>query len=176
MLEDGPLLLWSALHKPLSGLRIRAEHHFLSWIWLVPDISDKNCIRDGSLLSWAGHPGVNTIPCHLLRLWLVNDWNGDLLLVNDKNGGIWLANSISLGHKECLEMKVKEGLWLCMFICKVRRGATNHTSPDHGHQTVTRTQPPVYNPCFTIPNGLLQILQSVSKQRYSRITAECLGF
>ena len=118
----------------------------------------------------------STIPCHKLSLTLVNDWNGDLWLVNDKNGAIWLANSKSLGHKECLEMKLKEGLWLCMFICKVRGSTTNRTSLDHGHQTVTRTQPPVYNPCFTIPNGLLQILQSVSKQRYSRITAECLGF
>ena len=127
---DGPFLLWSALHKPLSRLRIRSEHHFLSWIWLVPDISDKNCIRDGSLLSWAGHPGVNTIPCHLLRLWLVSynnvsvwlvsDKNGGFWLVNDNNGGIWQVNTISLGHKECLKMKVKEGLWLWMFICKVR--------------------------------------------------------
>ena len=37
-----------------------------------------------------------------------------------------------------------------------RRRTTNHR-----HQTVTRTQPPVYSPCFTISNGLLQ---SVSKQ------------
>ena len=78
---DGHLLLWSTLlYKPLSRLRsIRIRvggHHFLSWIWRVPDISDKNCIRNGSLLSWAGHPGVNTIPEVLIGQW----WEWRLLI------------------------------------------------------------------------------------------------
>ena len=63
---------------------------------------------------------------------------------------------------------------VCVYL-QSQKGRHKPHQPDHGHQAVTGTQPPVYHPCFTIPNGFTADT-AVSKQRYFRISAECLGF